>query len=377
MNIEFKHSQLSIGELIELERSGKLNLSPHYQRNAIWAPKAQMELIQTIVDGLPLPNFFFRIDQDGHYEVVDGQQRCRAIFAFWQGAIMTNNKLQLTDGNRKSPQYSEFVTFFKRYPLSISILSANLSDAAVESFYVLVNKSGLRLNTPELRKAEYYSTRFLALATKISAMPGFEELNLFTSRSSDRMNDIDFISELLAYLIYGFTDKKDKVEAMYESDITIAQEDSLYKDFDRILNRVINLNSIVPIAKTRFRQKNDFYSLFAFVKCHPEIEDDCLEYMYSVLLRISPAIRPSQEYCEPLKQYALNCVSQSNSKTAREARDYLLNNILCNSEARPNDIQLKIADYYEVKPSQFLLQWGLCMLPVDLLKDPNQPEFTL
>src|SRR5690606_16550496 len=126
---------------------------------------------------------------------------------------------------------------FKIYPLSICILSADISDSAVEAFYVLVNRSGLRLNAPELRKAEYYSTRFLALATKISAMPEFEELNLFTSRSSDRMNDIDFISELLTYLLHGFTDKKDKVDATYESDISVAQERSLYETFSRTLNR--------------------------------------------------------------------------------------------------------------------------------------------
>lgn len=376
MKIKFEHSQMSIGELIELERSGKLNLSPPYQRNAIWAPKAQRELIQTIVDGLPLPNFFFRIHQNGHYEVVDGQQRCRAIFAFWQGAIMTNDKLQLTDHNRRSAENSDFIAYFKKYLLSISILNADLSDGAVESFYVLVNRSGLRLNTPELRKAEYSSTRFLALAAKISGMPEFEDLKLFTARSSDRMNDIDFVSELLTYLLYGFTDKKDKVEATYESDITREQEDSLFENFRHVLRRILELDSIVPISKTRFRQKGDFYSIFAFINSHGEIEDECLQYMYMILLKISPAIRPSQEYCEPLRQYAFHCVTQSNSKSAREARNDLLNRILCNPEKNPNKIQLQIADYYEVCPNDFIHQWGLCLLPLKLLKDPNQPEFT-
>jgi hypothetical protein len=377
ITIEFQHSQLTIGELIELERSGKLNLSPHYQRNAIWTAKAQKELIQTIVDGYPLPNFFFRVHEGGCYEVVDGQQRCRAILAFWQGAIGTKDNCQITEGNRKSPQYMEFISSFKKYPLSVCILSATLSDSAIEAFYVLVNKSGLRLNTPELRKAEFYSTRFLALATKISGMPEFEGLNLFTTRSSDRMNDIDFVSELLTYLLYGFTDKKDKVDATYESDITEAQEQRLYGDFCRILNRVIKLNNKVPIVKTRFRQKSDFYSLFAFIANHQDIEDRCLEYMYLVLLKLSPAIRPSQEYCEPLKEYALNCVTQSNSKAAREARDKLLNKILHNSDRQPNNVQKYIAEYYEVKTHQFQQLWGLCMLPLDLLKDPNQPELSL
>ena len=286
---------------------------------------------------------------------------------------MTSDKQQLTDDNRKSPQYSELISFFKNYPLSISILSSNLSTAAVESFYVLVNKSGLRLNAPELRKAGYSSTRFLSLATKLSELSDFEDLKMFNSRSSDRMNDIDFVSELLVYLLHGFTDKKEKVELTYKIDITAEQELYLSDKFNQILERIIKLNSTVNISKTRFKQKNDFYSLFAFITTYSNIEDDCLQYMYSVLLRISPAIRPSQDYCEPLKEYAINCVSQSNSKTAREARHNFLSNILHNTELRPNEVQIQVAEYYRVNPDKFINKWGFCMLPVELLKDPNEP----
>jgi hypothetical protein len=176
IKIKFRPIEFTIGELLKLEKSGKLNLTPHYQRNAIWTLKAQRQLIDTIVDGYPLPNFFFRITTGNRYEVVDGQQRCRAILAFWNGSFSTMDKLCLDTATKLLPAYQGFLESFQTYPLSVCILDKDIADQEVEAFYVLVNRSGLRLNVPELRKAEYYSTRFLALASELAGYPKFEAL---------------------------------------------------------------------------------------------------------------------------------------------------------------------------------------------------------
>ena len=62
------------------------------------------------------------------------------------------------------------------------------------------------LNRP-IFKAEYYSTRILKLATELQVAE-FEAFSLFSDKSSDRMNDIDFISELLAFLELALPTKR-------------------------------------------------------------------------------------------------------------------------------------------------------------------------
>jgi hypothetical protein len=188
------------------------------------------------------------------------------------------------------------------------------------------------------------------------------------------MNDIDYVSELLAYLLHGFTDKKEKVDDTYESDISDDQAATLKKSFIGLIDKLDAFQAVAPVNKTRFKQKNDFYSLFAFIDRHPGLRTETLHHLYHIMLRISPAIKPSQEYCDPLKEYALNCVTQSNSKKARESRNRILEEILLNKEDKPNQTQLAIAEYYEIKRSDFQKLWGLTLLPLEKLQDPNQPE---
>ena len=53
-----------------------------------------------------------------------------------------------------------------------------------------------------------------------------------------------------------------------------------------------------------------------------------LIHFYHILVAIDPEIRPSDNTCPVFKDYALTCVSQSNSKDAREERLKILEDIL-------------------------------------------------
>ena len=65
----------NIKDLLSLIDNQKINLEPSYQRNFIWSPKNQMDLIDTIIKGDPIPNFFIFKDKNGNVEIVYGQQR--------------------------------------------------------------------------------------------------------------------------------------------------------------------------------------------------------------------------------------------------------------------------------------------------------------
>ena len=80
--MKYSNLEWTIGELINLIESQKINLRPPYQRNFIWSSKDQKLLIDSIRKGYPLPNFFILKNKDNTFEMVDGQQRAITIYKF-------------------------------------------------------------------------------------------------------------------------------------------------------------------------------------------------------------------------------------------------------------------------------------------------------
>jgi hypothetical protein len=360
----YTYARWSIKVLLERISNRSLDLQPHYQRNAIWSASAQRRLIKTIKDGCPLPSLFIRELKNGKYEMVDGQQRCRAIFAYWKGELADDDKVVMTNpssakGKLASPEWRKI---FESFELQVALLDQSFSDPEVEKFYVLLNTSGVRLNSPELRKADYYDTNFLSIVRELCDLDQFKSLNLFGQKSVDRMNDVEFVSELLAFLLHGFADKKERVEETYKEDISTAKVDELREEFISILNDVSTWNKRLPLQHTRYKQKNDFYTIFAFLARHRATPAEAKLYFYETLLRLDGAISPSQEKCEPLMEYALNCVSQSNSKDAREKRDALLKAIFENTSSDLNKSQKDIAKYFRMAEGAVVRKWGRTLL---------------
>lgn len=345
--MQFEHEIWSVEKLNDVYSKRKLNLSPPYQRNPIWSSKAQRMLIDTIKKHQPIPNFFLLRRPKGNYEMVDGQQRARTIFGYL--------KRQIPD---LEGHFSKGERSFLKYKLSVTIISKLLEEESIEEFYALVNSSGLRLNRPELIKAEYYETRFLQLITNLAAMPEFTELALFSDASASRRNDVEFVSELVALLKYGISEKKDKVDELYEKDISISEYKEITSEFKNVLSHFVRFNQITPLNQTRYKQKNDFYSLFGFIARVKDLGADTLDYYYRILVTIGEYISPSQEDCTPFMEYAINCVTQSNSKKAREERDRFLSDLFLNKNNRSNDTQKAILEFFEMSQSDLIKKSG-------------------
>lgn len=314
---------LTIKQLLDLLEKDRLDLKPYYQRNDIWSRKDQEMLIDSIIKGYPLPSFFIYERQPEQFEMVDGQQRTRTILRFVNNEITSSEKIP----------FKEFSAVeILDYVLSVTQISDVQNDTEIEQFYTLVNKRGKHLTTPELHKAEFAQTRFLELVERLLEYQNFMNLNLFSDSASKRMNDRNFIEELAAYLIYGIQDKKKIIENIYKNDIDTEDYQSVEIQFQSVIDKIFLLNEHHLISKTRFRQKNDFYTLFNFTHKHLDQSDQLREKQYNFLLGIEKYISPSIEDCKPLREYALNCVSQSNSKGAREKRLQFLESILLNKE---------------------------------------------
>lgn len=316
--------QYSISQLIELINENRIDLHPSYQRNFIWTPTDQKLLIDSIMKGYPLPSFFILKKSDGNYEMLDGQQRATTIYRYYKNEISDSQKNYYKDIlNHDS---------FLSYKLNVILVEdfKKEDEESKEELFYLVNKRGVHLNPAEVNHAYYNETDFSKLVGKIMDMQALIDLDIFTEKTKLRMNDRGFIEEIVAYLIEGITDKRAAVDRLFQEAINEDKQNEIYKNFSATINRISKLNQEFHINETRYKQKNDFYTLFCFVNEHPDISDVTLSKQYNLLVRIQDFIYPSNYSCDAFREYALNCVSQSNSKTARENRLKFFNDLLCN-----------------------------------------------
>jgi hypothetical protein len=339
--MEFKHETWTIKSLIEHIEKEKIDLKPPYQRNFIWNSNDQKYLVDSIINNFPLPNFFLYEKHDRKYEMVDGQQRSRTILRFWNGIIYSSKKESINEVDKNK---------FLEYRLNITILFNLSADDSLEEFYSLVNKRGKHLNTPELFKAQFHDTKFLRLVEELIDNQEMINLNLFSDSTKIRMNDRSFVEELMAYLKLGITDKKLVIEKIYTIDIDENEYYFLKSKFEKVINKLKVLNNAVEIKSTRYKQRNDFYTLFCFINENLDQDDEILLTQYSSLILIDPYISPTNDQCIPLKEYALNCVSQSNSKTARKKRLEFFNSFLKNTNVELNETTNEIYEYLESLP---------------------------
>ena len=124
----------------------------------------------------------------------------------------------------------------------------------------------MQLNPSEVNHAYYHDTDFMHLVNRMSEYQPLIDLDIFTDKTVMRMNDRSLVEELAAYLIKGITDKRNAVEELFESKIKSDVSELKFTRFCNIIDRVNAIQDIKPINETRYKQRNDFYTLFCFYR---------------------------------------------------------------------------------------------------------------
>lgn len=114
--MKYEAKDYKIADLVEAWKQGQLVRNDEYQRGAAWSRQQQQGLIDSILREYPIPALFIhRIVQKGglgtgtneRFEVVDGQQRIRALADFIDGKFPLldthDKKLRLPSGMRDRP----------------------------------------------------------------------------------------------------------------------------------------------------------------------------------------------------------------------------------------------------------------------------------
>ncbi|HET6249171.1 MAG TPA: DUF262 domain-containing protein [Tepidisphaeraceae bacterium] len=135
----------------------EINPTPTYQRYAVWDRDQQQLLMDSIYRGLDIPKLYLRAVKSGSgspfkYEAIDGQQRLRAVWEFFDNKYALSEKYAPQVAGKK---YGELEVDdrrrFELYQFSIVIVKESSDDEVREMFCRLQN--GKPLNSAEKRNA--------------------------------------------------------------------------------------------------------------------------------------------------------------------------------------------------------------------------------
>ncbi|MDE7225825.1 MAG: DUF262 domain-containing protein, partial [Ruminococcus sp.] len=128
---------------------GKLNIRPAFQREFIYKEKERNAVIETVMKGFPLNVMYWCEDNNGNYELLDGQQRTISICKYLNDEFSINSRsfLNLTAFERQQ---------IENYELMIYVCKGN--DKEKLDWFKIINIAGVQLAEQELRNAIYTGT---------------------------------------------------------------------------------------------------------------------------------------------------------------------------------------------------------------------------
>lgn len=315
--MKFSYGSIPIQTINNRVKKGEINLTPEFQRVAVWKPKFKNELILSILYNYPIGNFIF-FENDEVDDIVDGQQRLRTIVDFISGTynITTRSIIEkfriflneykteyyeIMDAEDKKKidklvkmnkiQYNDFPGLlkddFNAYNISITKIN-NVEYEAVPEYFKLVQ------NQEKLKAGEIISS-FIGkdikiLLDRIDYLNEINDVFLFNNQRKDLERIIvNFIGVIFGKiplncaddLIINFADNFIG-EKNYEIDLFIEKlnilGNSSTKSHKKLLKGEIKKIIIMMLS---FDDINDVNELYEKIYVLPNDEQDELQRLVS------------------------------------------------------------------------------------------------
>jgi hypothetical protein len=177
---------------------------PKFQRKFVWTAAQASRLIESFLMGLPVPEIFLYKEPSQRQIVIDGQQRLKSIFSFFDGELPDGRPFRLTDVNERwnGKTYAELDEADKRrlrdsVLRSIFVEQVNPKDkTSVYHVFQRLNTGGTSLTPQEVRNCVYHGP-FNDLLVQLNKDPEWREI-VGTREADKRMRDVELIARFLA-----------------------------------------------------------------------------------------------------------------------------------------------------------------------------------
>jgi 5-methylcytosine-specific restriction endonuclease McrA len=300
----------------------KVNPNPVYQRLKVWDLKQNQMLIDSIIRGIDIPKIYLRKKDNGRfkYEIIDGQQRMKAIWDFLNNEYPLDSKAKSVIFDEKQYEiankyYEDFDTTFQvekfhRYSLDIIEILDATDDEISDLFYRLNN--GTPLSPAEIRNAKPGKIKHF-IKTIASKNPFFKKVSFKNKRFA---YDQVTAQMMLLEINKGFADTRNK---------PLLQ---MYKDYkDNVPTTALNnMIKVLKILNNTFSDKSKFlnraqtinvYLLISFLIKNYHIDKSFYPKYFDWYISTEPKRQKSNEY-------KLLMTSSANSWTAIDGRFKIL-----------------------------------------------------
>lgn len=260
----------SINDFREWDSREALVLAPEFQRRKVWSDKAKSYLIDTILNGFPIPAVYVRQKIDLKTkktirEVIDGQQRISTILDYIKDRFPVSKVHNKRYGGLKFSELpDEIKEKFLDYDLSVGFL-VGADDSDVLEVFSRINSYTIVLNPQEKINAEFSGKFKQAVFTLGRDHLEFWRRNrILTNYNIMRMKEAELCTDLVIAMMDGIQDRK-RIKAYYKKyDDDFPQEDKIIKQFEKCIDTIAEIYED-RLIESPFRRATMFYSLFCAI----------------------------------------------------------------------------------------------------------------
>lgn len=171
---------------------GNLNIRPPYQREFIYKPKERDEVIRTILKGFPINVMYWAKADDGHYELMDGQQRTISICRYVAERSFS------VDYQAFHNQPEDKKQDILNYELDIYICDGKPSE--VLDWFQVINIANKPLTDQELRNISYTGS-WLSDAKRFFSKPQCAAYNMAGKYMNGSPIRQDYLETALRWIV--------------------------------------------------------------------------------------------------------------------------------------------------------------------------------
>ena len=183
---------------------------PDYQRDAEqWDSRKKSLFIESLLNNLTIPAFFFGEDEDGNNEVIDGQQRLNTIWQFADDkfTISNNSSIEylaplsaLYAGKKFSQLSQKLKTIFNTYPLTIIYIPKSIPLQTKLEIFRRINEGGTPLSGQDIRLAYYSQSKAVTFIRLVGIHDDPNEIDETVLEDNDEIETIKKASQRMLEL---------------------------------------------------------------------------------------------------------------------------------------------------------------------------------
>jgi len=283
---EIQRTFYKVTDFLSWQKAGNLDLSPKFQRRAVWKEGAKSYLIDTMVRGFPIPIIFLREKKtnpsvlEPRREVVDGQQRLRTVISYINPQLLDDYKPDrdsFTVKENHNPEIAgklfsqlsdEDKSAILDYQFNVHVLPSSMDDRQIIQIFRRMNSTSYKLSPQELRNAEYYGY-FKTVSYKLAAeqLQRWRDWKTFTEDQISRMQEVELTSECLIMMLEQRVGGKSskRIDNYYKDlDTSLPHSHEIERRFTMVME-TINAHFFPPVSTFVFFDQKLIYTFFSVV----------------------------------------------------------------------------------------------------------------